>query len=162
MNFRMNNTKIGKIYNYLKHISLSRLLLAFMHNGYLVEIGWFKSYRKKEAIDINGYPIPWTTYSFIEFIKCHLKSNMELFEYGSGNPTLFFADRVKNVMSVEHNKEWYERVRSRLPQNVELSLVELSDEYENSILKHKKNFDVIIIAPRYFHNKSTTIFYKEL
>ncbi len=49
-----------------------------------------------------------------------MTKNLVLFEFGSGNSTLFFAERVKNVISVEHNKEWYQIVNSTKPSNVRL------------------------------------------
>jgi hypothetical protein len=35
---------------------------------------------------------------------------MTVFEYGSGGSTLFWASRVKKVVSIEHETEWYERI----------------------------------------------------
>lgn len=35
---------------------------------------------------------------------------MRVFEYGSGGSTLFFLDRVGEVVSVEHDKAWYEKL----------------------------------------------------
>jgi hypothetical protein len=35
---------------------------------------------------------------------------MSVFEYGSGGSTLFFCDRVKRVVSVEHDAAWHQMV----------------------------------------------------
>ncbi len=35
---------------------------------------------------------------------------MHVYEYGSGGSTLFFAERVQEVISTEHNKDWYRQV----------------------------------------------------
>ena len=35
---------------------------------------------------------------------------MSVFEFGSGGSTIFFSKRVKELISVEHDKYWYHRV----------------------------------------------------
>lgn len=57
---------------------------------------------------------PWMVFSAIDFLDRVLEKNMSVFEYGSGGSTLFFADRVSQVVSVEHNPEWHARVAKRL------------------------------------------------
>jgi len=42
---------------------------------------------------------------------------MKAFEYGSGGSTLYFADRVAEVVSVEHDKEWHREVKALLSDN---------------------------------------------
>ena len=53
---------------------------------------------------------PWITFSAIEFLKKTLKENMRVYEYGVGGSTLFFAKRVKEVVSVEHEPGWINQV----------------------------------------------------
>jgi tRNA A58 N-methylase Trm61 len=57
-----------------------------------------------------------------------LKPDSKVFEYGSGGSTLYFAKRVREVVSVEHEPAWYERVRSELERqrlgNVTYTLIE--------------------------------------
>ncbi len=82
--------------------------------------------------------LPWLCFSAIEFLDRYLKSEMRVFEYGSGGSTLFFSRRVSQVWSVEHDSGWYEEVRGRLvcagTTNCNLSLLEpeaRSDEAES-------------------------------
>lgn len=58
--------------------------------------------------------IPWFSYAAIDFLEGFLKPEMEVFEYGSGGSTIFFARRVKSVFSIEDNPAWYELVTNRL------------------------------------------------
>ncbi|MDM8553380.1 hypothetical protein QUF75_01435 [Desulfococcaceae bacterium HSG7] len=51
---------------------------------------------------------PWIAFGAIRFLEKHLHEDMHVFEYGIGGSTLFFAKRVKAVVSIEHDKEWYE------------------------------------------------------
>jgi hypothetical protein len=51
---------------------------------------------------------PWITFSAMDFLAKHLSHNDRVFEYGGGGSTLFFLNRVKEVVTVEHNAEWFE------------------------------------------------------
>jgi hypothetical protein len=44
----------------------------------------------------------------------YLTKDMNAFEWGSGMSTLFFARRVEQVISVEHDPGWFEKVDSAL------------------------------------------------
>jgi hypothetical protein len=51
----------------------------------------------------------WVTYPAIRFLKKNLRREMAVFEYGGGGSSLFFANRVSELATVEHDKEWFER-----------------------------------------------------
>ena len=81
---------------------------------------------------------------------------MSVFEYGSGGSTLFFARRVRTVISTEDNAAWIEKVRRRLTElslkNVELQHHEFDfknpKEFENSAYLNSippQKFDVIVV-----------------
>jgi predicted O-methyltransferase YrrM len=109
-----------------------------------MEIGWYKSVKKQIPINKIGEPIPWYTYSLIDFIQTRLNKDMEVFEYGSGYSTIWWAKFVKKVISCEHDKEWIEKLKP-FSNNVEILFKDIEDEYENFILDFKEYFDVIII-----------------
>ena len=52
---------------------------------------------------------PWLTFRAIEWLEANLSPGMRVFEYGSGGSTVFFANRVGAVVSVEHDPEWHAR-----------------------------------------------------
>jgi tRNA A58 N-methylase Trm61 len=60
------------------------------------------------------HEIPWLTFPAISQIDSFLKPSMRVFEYGSGGSTLFFARRVREVVSIEHDDEWYTKLQKRL------------------------------------------------
>ena len=66
------------------------------------------------CLDLNRSPlsdqIPWITFSAIDFLKKYLKKNMTVFEYGSGGSTIFFSRYVKEIISTEHDPDWYRKV----------------------------------------------------
>lgn len=49
----------------------------------------------------------WITFKAIDFLNRHLNNKHKVFEYGGGGSTLFFLNRVKEVVTVEHNEEWF-------------------------------------------------------
>ena len=54
--------------------------------------------------------IPWIVFEAKEWLDIHLRDDMSVFEWGSGGSTLYFSKKVKNIVSVEHNKIWYDEV----------------------------------------------------
>jgi hypothetical protein len=125
-------------------------LYLLKHGGPLFEDGWFRSYREKSAIDANGDPIPWITYPALDFIRKRVSRDLVVFEFGSGGSTAWWANHVKNVVSVEHDRDWYEKVKSLQNSNVRISHVALSygGKYSNSTRDHSEHFDIIVIDGR--------------
>jgi precorrin-6B methylase 2 len=58
--------------------------------------------------------IPMMTFRAVAWLRRYLQPRMQIFEYGSGGSTPFFARRVEHVVSVEHDPEWYARTEERL------------------------------------------------
>jgi len=98
---------------------------------------WYFYYKQKDKSPLD-YKIPWMTFSAIDYLSNYLKKDMELFEYGSGGSTLFFAERVRKIISIEHDKSWYEYEIKILDElnNLELHLIEPD---ENGIYKNKRD-----------------------
>ena len=119
--------------------------------GPLRDDGWFRSFREQSSVDAKGNPIPWITYPAIEFLGKRINSEMSVFEFGCGNSTLWFASRVKKVISVEHDKTWYEKIAPIVPENVTLTHIplEYGGAYAKEITSYKNNkFDIIVIDGR--------------
>lgn len=118
--------------------------------GYLHDVGWLRSYREQQSIDSGGNPIPWITYPAISFLEQRVASEATVFEYGCGNSTLWWAKRVRSVISYEHDKRWYDRMKRLVPPNVELRYIELEydGEYARAASQYKGAFDVIVIDGR--------------
>jgi len=124
-----------------------RTLISLRHRGYLVDVGWFNSANKKMPVNKNEQPIPWYSYPFLNFIDSRLSKQMTIFEYGSGNSTIWLAARVGNVKAVEHNLLWFNKISPRLPNNVEIVYREDGSikDYCREILNSNTFYDIIIV-----------------
>lgn len=61
-----------------------------------------------------GDELPWITLGGIEYLASILRGTDRVFEWGSGGSTLYLSARVKELVTVEHDREWFERVRERM------------------------------------------------
>ncbi len=127
-----------------------KALLSFGVKGYLSQIGWFKAFETKSAVGLNGEPIPWVTYSFIDFISDRIQKDHTVFEFGSGNSTLYYAKRAKKVVSVEHDEDWFTKITSSKAANSEMIFCELEKggKYSKMPASMDEKFDIIIVDGR--------------
>ena len=98
--------------------------------------------------DEAGNPVPWMTYPAIDFLKKNLNKNHEIFEFGCGSSTLFFAQRVKQVTGIETREKWFAMLKSANLSNVEIILMEdglTNDLYQKFAKNSEKKFDFIIV-----------------
>lgn len=98
----------------------------------------------RRTIDAAGEPLPWYTYPAIEYLRQLDFSRARVFEWGSGGSSLYWGARCKELVSVERNREWFERVSEAAPSNVTVIHVEDDPDYANEITRHGL-FDVIVI-----------------
>lgn len=125
-------------------------LLGFDKEGYLYDIGWVKSMETENVVGPDGNPIPWLTYPFIDFVDKRLEKKFEVFEFGSGNSTLYYAGKVASVKSIENDKFWYEKIKNSMPQNCELFFCELetNGEYCRYAAKTGGKYDIVVVDGR--------------
>jgi len=98
--------------------------------------------------------IPWLTQNAVSFLKMWLKSSDIGLEWGCGKSTIFFSKRVKHLTSIEHDKEWYMRVKNILKsvqiQNVDLLYREHIDDRKSEYVRYpgsfpKASFDFVLV-----------------
>ncbi|MCA2847468.1 MAG: SAM-dependent methyltransferase [Pseudanabaena sp. M135S2SP2A07QC] len=122
------------------------------------DYGHFKSSLKYAAIDRTSNPIPWYTYPAIEYIRQLNFSDKNIFEYGSGNSSLFWASISKSVISIENDEDWFNKISSRnYSENLKINFIENEDLYTNHILNYSDTFDVIIIDGNFSRYKCAQI-----
>jgi len=70
---------------------------------------------KKFPLDLE---LPWITLiakDFIEqFLSSKTKCEIKIFEFGAGGSSLFFLKLADEVYSVEHDKEWFNLIKSKI------------------------------------------------
>lgn len=118
---------------------------------YLKKEGWIRSVKQGLPVDEIGLALPWFTYCSIHFLKSRLSREFKVFEYGSGNSTIWFSYLTKHIVSVEHNRNWHQNFTDKLKErsNVNYLYKDLkSGEYQNEILNYFKEFDIIVIDGR--------------
>jgi hypothetical protein len=74
---------------------------------------WMISQRKNDQLLVL-HNKPWLPYSVVRQINKYDLINAKLFEYGSGSSTLFFLEKGCEVISVEHDKEWFDIVSQKV------------------------------------------------
>lgn len=127
------------------------LEVYFFSKNHLKAKGWFESRFLHQPVDNKSLPLPWFTYSSIHFIEQKLAIKpMTVFEFGSGNSTLWLSSKVKNIVSIENNEDFYNKMRIEidLKDNVLYSLNELNNNYSSKILEYENEFDIVVIDGR--------------
>lgn len=55
--------------------------------------------------------IPWIAFDAIDHLNTLSLRSKRIFEWGSGGSTLFWLKKGAYVVSVEHNRQWYEKMK---------------------------------------------------
>lgn len=128
----------------------NKLLISLNWLPYLDETGWLESVEQKLPVDKNGKCLPWYTYPSIKFLDGRIQPGLRVFEFGSGNSTLWWADKVAYVTSCEHDLDWYNLVKGQTPPNVNYLHCELEygGDYSKVASQYQAEFDVIVIDGR--------------
>ncbi len=62
-------------------------------------------------VNSNLQILPWYNYPLITFLQSYIKPSMNIFEFGTGCSTIFYAQKLCNVFGVECNAEWITKVQ---------------------------------------------------
>ena len=107
--------------------------------------GQWRSVRERMAVDAQGAVIPWYTYPAIEYLASFDFSDCEVFEFGSGNSSLYWAGRARSVVSVEDDQAWFATVNRKLLPNQMLLHRADAAAYVGALAEQGRLFDVIVI-----------------
>jgi len=118
--------------------------------------GYLRSAFKMAAVSKSGKPVPWYTYPSIDFLKYRKYEDKVILEFGGGQSTLWWATKAKHVVTLEGDKEWYEKIKGGMPNNVDLCYVSMESKETNVSqvkdsleTKQYSKYDVIIIDGLY-------------
>src|SRR5881296_3104277 len=80
---------------------------------------------------------PWLSQAMIEILGSWLQPQHQGLEWGSGRSTLWFAQRVNHLISIEHDESWYRSIDSQLKKtklgNVDYRLCRNPSEYVSCV-----------------------------
>lgn len=107
--------------------------------------GQWRSVRERMAVNAKGMEVPWYTYPAIEYLSGFDFSDCDVFEFGSGNSSAFWASRARSVCSVEDNQDWFDVVRKKKKANQ--TIIHRANElgYAKSLAEQGRLFEVIVI-----------------
>lgn len=101
--------------------------------------------------DLSSLDLCWWTYGSIRYVEDFIdKKNknfeeIRVFEYGAGSSTLWLSKRVKKIISVEHDKLFFDDIKkfTRGNKNIEIFLKspsQLSKDQSSNFMSQKKEF----------------------
>jgi hypothetical protein len=94
------------------------------------------------------------TYPAIEYLRQFDFSHLRVLEWGSGNSTLWWAKRCRNVVSIEHDPKWLDTLKSSLPSNTSIRLITDAANYVSRAGDECELFDIIVIDGLYRYDCS--------
>jgi precorrin-6B methylase 2 len=138
-----------QVWSLLNALGLGGIVQLFLE-GALKNYGWFRSYHTKQSVDAQGQPLPWYNYGFIFFLEPRLKPHFEVFEYGSGYSTRWYAQRVQAITAVEHDAAWVQQVAPQLPANAQVLFRSLTDgdNYTRAVAEAGRQYHIVIVDGR--------------
>ena len=68
-------------------------------------------------------PIPWMNYNVVSYINLSLGRSVNIFEYGSGSSTLYWVARCSRLISVEHDKNFHDKISVQLVPSIQYLLI---------------------------------------
>lgn len=99
----MNNTYFEKGWTLAWHLMKRPGLVP----AYLRNLPWWA-----------GGPIerelPWISYGALEVLDGYVRPHHDVFEFGGGGSTIYFARRARSVVTMENHPAWHERLRREL------------------------------------------------
>ena len=114
--------------------------------------GHFLSSLRRAAVDGRGQPLPWYTLPCIDFLTLRDFKGKSVLEFGGGQSSVWWGRHAKDVMTFEGNPDWFNRIRTSMPANVDLRLVKGTSPEErvkeiSEALSgvNRRVFDIVVI-----------------
>lgn len=96
--------------------------------------------------------IPWLTPKSIEFLKSFLAVHPAamVLEFGSGGSTIWFAEHGVTAISIEHDAEWFDKVKAELKARGKTADLRLLPRPYDSVCKEFPDefFDLVLVDGR--------------
>ncbi|MAF36929.1 hypothetical protein CL622_07465 [archaeon] len=88
----------------------------------------------------------YTSQNEFNFLLEHLNPSVDLLEYGSGGSTVLLQDKVNSITSIEHDRAWYEEIKTKITDTVNYYHVppnnnDWEEQYDKNNRKNSKGDD---------------------
>jgi len=107
--------------------------------------GHARSVEAKLPVAADGSAVPWYTYPAIEYCNQFDAFGLKIFEYGTGNSSLYWAHKGAHVWCVEHDPAWHQTMRAKSAHLRGLSLRTDKKAYAAAIEEVGEQFDLVVI-----------------
>jgi hypothetical protein len=101
-----------------------------------------RSMKTNMSVDPQGNPVPWYSFPAIDYLATVDFSTKKVFEYGSGNSSIWWSQRCKELTAVEHDRKFFDWMNSRGKLNARYICDEVMRHYVERLTSPQ---DVIII-----------------
>ena len=124
----MTITRINKIYAPIKK-SVPNFLSKYLRRivtgiitpiSFAINSGHFKSSILEKSVNKYGKATPWLTFPCIDFLDNRNLSNKSLLEFGGGQSTIYFSNKVKKIITFEEDQLWAKYIESYNLANLKL------------------------------------------
>ena len=92
---------------------------------------------------------PWMSDEEIEFLSSFLKPDDVMLEWGCGGSTLCFSKLVKQYYSIEHNKDWFDKINTHLKTNNSITMYHVPPDIITDKKFGPSNYDEFITYINY-------------
>lgn len=99
---------------------------ANLRADYLTTSGWLESAETKLPLK-GGVAVPWITYGALSFLEKEITAEQSIYEFGAGNSSLYWAERVRFVAGVDHDPEFVNYIKAKAPVNANIVLAQEND-----------------------------------
>lgn len=110
-------------------LNKDNILFLFKHPLHIPAQLKFKLYQLKNP------EAPWITPAAVEFLDKLITNNFRIFEWGSGRSTVWLTKRAKEVISVEDNHDWFNKVGQTIKthglKNIQYHLIPLQEDHDS-------------------------------
>lgn len=117
----------------------NKIIIKFFINLLCTPWSYKRDYWKSlsDFPSLSESPLPWMNYLVIDHVTKLIRPGFTIFEYGSGSSTLYWISQNCKVISVEHDRPFFEALSKKINGKCDYFLVEptplkAEDEYNPS------------------------------
>ncbi len=107
--------------------------------------GYRRSIEAKRPLAADGSPHPWYTYPAIEYLNQFDASGLDIFEFGCGHSSLYWARKGARVWCVEHDPEWHQSMSLQSSTLQGIALRETREAYAGAVHEPDRAFDIVVV-----------------